>query len=103
RRTELIAPPSLGWEVGNALSAAVRRKRITAAQASQAFRHFGDIPVRIADIDVVEAVQLSFDRGIFAYDAYIIQCALRYRTPLLTLDRRQAEVASNVGVALLEV
>ena len=34
----LVGAPSLPWEIGNALVAGVRRKRLSAADVQQAFR-----------------------------------------------------------------
>lgn len=41
--------------------------------------------------------------GIYAYDAYMLECALRYRTPLLSLDRSQCEVARTLDIDVVEV
>jgi len=40
---------------------------------------------------------------VYAYDVYVVECARRYQTPLLSLDRRQVEVARNEGIETLEV
>lgn len=41
--------------------------------------------------------------GIYAYDAYLIACAEKFRLPLLTLDRGLMTVARDTGVKLIEV
>jgi len=38
-----------------------------------------------------------------AQDAYVIECARRYQTPILSLDRRQLDVAQDVGLQIVEV
>lgn len=41
--------------------------------------------------------------GIYAYDAYFLDCAVRYRAPLLTLDRPLKRAAEGLGVKLLNL
>ena len=100
---ELFSAPSLPWEVGNALSALLRRQRIDVGQAIGALAAFQDIPVRFMDVDLGQAVVLADEYGIYAYDAYIIECARNHATPLLSLDQRQCRVAQAVGVRVIEV
>ena len=49
------------------------------------------------------AVQIAAKLGIYAYDAYLLRCAERYRAPLLTLDRALREHARSYGVQVLEI
>ena len=39
----------------------------------------------------------------YAYDAYVLACALNLRSPLITLDRSLAAVAQDAGIEILEV
>jgi len=41
--------------------------------------------------------------GIYAYDAYLIRCALKYRSPLISLDRNLVHAAKEVKVKVMEV
>ena len=100
---ELISAPSLPWEIGNALSALFKRRRIDMAQAEVAMESFRRIPVRLPSLEIESSVVLAERHTMYAYDAYVIECARRYQTPLLSLDRRQCEVARTEGVATLEV
>ena len=100
---ELQSPPSLPWEVGNALSALVRRERIVQAQALAALQAFEQIPVRLADIDLGEALLIATSHRIYAYDAFVLECARRYRAPLLSLDRRQIEIAAVEEIDILPI
>lgn len=100
---ELQSPPSLPWEVGNGLSALFKRNRIDLRQAREALESFRQIPVRLSAIELEAAVDLAEEYGIYAYDAYILECARRYRTPLLSLDGPQCLVAQEVGIEVLEV
>ena len=58
-------------------------------------------PTRGLDIDA--SVRLAHEQSIYAYDAYVLECALRYRTPLLSLDGSQRDVARKLDIAILEV
>ncbi|BAP88397.1 PilT protein domain protein [Burkholderiales bacterium GJ-E10] len=42
---------------------------------------------RFVSVDLKQAVELSAELGIYAYDAYVIACAMNQRSPILTLDR----------------
>ncbi len=99
----MLAPPSLHWEVGNALSAMLKRKRITLAQAWQAIAAYQRVPMRLVDVELEEALPISAEEGIYAYDAYVISCALKYQAPLISLDRQLMDVARKLGVTILEV
>jgi predicted nucleic acid-binding protein len=100
---ELLAPPTLPWEVGNALSALFRRRRIDLDQATTALASFGRIALRLADVDVEASVRLAHEQSIYAYDAYVLECARRYRTPLLSLDGPLRTVARKIDVKVMEV
>ena len=100
---ELLAAASLHWEIGNALSALFKRGRITLAQAEGALESYQRIPLRLIDVDLQASVALSDRYGIYAYDAYVIECARRYQTPLLSLDGPQCRVARREGIETMEV
>ena len=99
----LIAPASVHWEVGNAFSAMFRRRRITLAQANMAIQSYERMLFRFVDVDLSQSLELSDQLDIYAYDAYVLACALNLRSPLLTMDRRLIEIASLVGARTLEV
>lgn len=101
--SELQAPPSLYWEVGNALSALLRRKLLNLKQANQAVQAFDSIPIRLADVELTAILDIVDRHSIWAYDAFVIECARKYRTPLMSLDKAQCRVAVAEGVEVLEV
>jgi predicted nucleic acid-binding protein len=103
RGAELRSPGSLPWEVGNACSALVRRGRLDADTAASALQSFQRIPIQLVPVELDEAVSLAAVHGLYAYDAYMIVCALRHRTPLLTLDGAMARTAGEIGLDVLEV
>ena len=99
----LAAPASVHWEVGNAFSAMFRQRRISLAKARQAIRSYEQIVLRFIDVDLSRSLELSERLELYAYDAYVLACALTLRSPLITLDRKMADAAPLVGVRVLEV
>ncbi len=72
-------------------------------QAQGALESFRQVPVRLAEVALETAVEVAEEYGMYAYDAYRLECARRYRTPFLSLDRPQCEVAKRLGVEVIEV
>jgi predicted nucleic acid-binding protein len=100
---ELIAPASLYFEVGNAFSAMFKRGRITLEQAYAALFAFNQIQIRYSEVDLSAALKLSHELSIYAYDAYIVACAIENRSPILSLDSGLLGAARRVGVKIVEV
>jgi predicted nucleic acid-binding protein len=101
--TTLLAAPALPWEIGNALSAAFKRERLTLAQAQVALAAYRKIPVRLVDVGLDDAIEIAHTLHIYAYDAYVLYCAQSMRAPLLSLDRRQVGYARQLGLDVLEI
>lgn len=72
---ELLAPVSLHWEIGNALSSLFKRRRITEAEGQQALDEYQKIPIRFLDVPLDEALHVAAQHRIYAYDAYFLVCA----------------------------
>ena len=102
RGAELLAPASLHWEIGNAFSAMFKRRRLTLDEAKKALRAYLEIPIRFSDIDLDLALDLAAQLDVYAYDAYVIGCALKHQCPLLTLDKGLADAAASAGVEVKE-
>lgn len=100
---ELLAPLSVHWEIGNAFSSMLKRKRITVAEALQAIEIYLQIPVRFVEVELTESLELAGELGLYAYDAYLLRCAAKYRLPLLTLDVRLIQAAKEKKIQVLEV
>lgn len=100
---ELLAPSSLHWVIGNAFSAMFRQQRISFDEAIEAVKIYRQIPVRFSDIELELALELSDRLSIYAYDAYVIGCALKHRARLLSLDKKMIAAARQVGVRVEEV
>lgn len=99
----LIGPGSIPWEIGAAFSAMFRQKRLTLKEAEKGLSIFQGIPIRYIDPDFVKALNLSKQANIYAYDAYFLDCAIRYKALILTLDRKLIASASNFEFEILEV
>lgn len=100
---DLIAPASVHWEIGNALSALLKRRRATLAEVQRCLAAYASVPLRLVDVDLAMALRISAEYSLYAYDAYLIACALAQRAPLLTLDQGLARAAASSGVTLVEV
>ena len=103
RGAELIAPASVHWEIGNAFSAMLKRKRIDVDQAMKAIEIYGKIPIRFLDVELEPSLLLAEELTIYAYDSYILRCALKYRCPMVSLDQNLIACARKKGVRVLEV
>ena len=98
-----MAPNSVHWEVGNALSAMVKRQRVTLAQANACVEAYLQIPIKLIGVDLKQSLALVAQLRVYAYDAYLLVCAMQMRTPLLTLDEPLRAAAANLGIEVLEV
>jgi predicted nucleic acid-binding protein len=103
RNRNLISPASVHWEIGNAFSAMLKRKRINLAMAQESVEVYRKIPIQFIGIDILKALELAAKLDIYAYDAYILQAALDQECDLLALDRGLIHSAKQVGVNVLEI
>lgn len=102
RGAVLLAPASLPWEVGNALVATVRRRRLTRREAAAVWAAYEGVPLRLLDVNVREAVETAIELGLYAYDAYFLVLARSRQLPMLTLDQRLGAAAARARIALVE-
>jgi predicted nucleic acid-binding protein len=99
----IVAPPSIRWEIGNAFSAMLKRSRLNLEQAIEAIDIYQSISLEIVDINLKDAIRLAGKYNIYAYDAYILQCAIEYGLPLISLDSKLVDVARQEGIQVIEV
>lgn len=99
----LIGPGSIPWEIGNAFSAMFKQNRLTIKEAQKGLAIFQSIPIRYMEADFDNVLKLSKSTNIYAYDAYFLDCAMRRKAPLLTLDRNLKTAAQNINIGILEV
>jgi predicted nucleic acid-binding protein len=103
RGATLVAPSSVHWEVGNAMSAMFKRRAIELDDALKMLVAYAGIPIRLIDMMLPQAVELSHRLNIYAYDAYVIGCAINQRAPILSLDSVLNERAKSLNVGVIEV
>jgi predicted nucleic acid-binding protein len=99
----VCAAASLRWEVGNAATAGVKRHRLTTERARQLVSDFDQVTIRELAIDILCAVDLGLELGIYAYDAYILEAARSSGFPLLALDGPIRRNAKKLGLSLVEL
>ena len=100
---DLIAPGSVHWEIGNALAAMLKRKRISIGQIKAVLLAYEKIPIRFRDVDMELAMDIASEHDLYAYDAYIIACAQEIRCGLISLDRNLLYAAKKARVSIVEV
>jgi len=99
----LVAPSSLHWELGNALSAMIKRDRLALAQANACIAAYQQIPIKLIDVELKPAMALAKKLRMYAYDAYMLICAQQIGGPILTLDGALKAQAESSGIAVLEI
>jgi predicted nucleic acid-binding protein len=99
---DLVAPEVLPFEIGNALTAMMKRNVLEADEVILAWDMIRQIPVDFRPIDIRAALNIATQYNIYAYDAYFLECALSLRSPLLTLDRQMKGTAQEIGIQVLE-
>jgi len=53
--------------------------------------------------DFVNTLKISKQSKMYAYDTYFLDCAIRHKAPLLTLDGKLKASAQNLNVQTMEV
>jgi predicted nucleic acid-binding protein len=77
--------------------------QIPLAPALEAVGIYRQIPIRFVDVELEESLKIVGVLGIYAYDAYLIRCALKYRSPLISLDGSLIESAKQMKAEVIEV
>jgi len=99
----LIGPGSIPWEICNAFSAMFKQNRLALGEAQKGLLIFNSIHLRYIEPDFVKVLKLSKQINIYAYDAYILECAIRHKAPVLTLDKNLMASAQSLKIETLEV
>ncbi len=100
---QLFGPAVIPWEVGNAFTAMLKRKRMELAEAKAAYDAFEKIPLRYVHVDIGRALEIAKKVDCYAYDAYFLQCAMDIGAPVMSLDRAFVVQAQDLGLGVLEV
>lgn len=78
------------------------RKAIGMKEALRLLEAYAEIPIRMVDVGLKQAVELSDKLSVYAYDGYLLVCAMNQRAPLLTLDGGLKERARELRLDVLE-
>jgi len=99
---DLIAPDVLPFEIGNALTAMMKKNALKKKEVSSAWDIVQQIPVDFRPTNIKSALSIAIQFNLYAYDAYFLECAENLRGPLLTLDLGMQRAAREIGIAILE-
>ncbi|MBW6484670.1 MAG: type II toxin-antitoxin system VapC family toxin [Syntrophobacterales bacterium] len=99
---ELIAPDVLPFEIGNALTAMMKKNTLQKEEVLSAWGAIQQIPVDLRPTDIESALSIAIQFKLYAYDAYFLQCAKDLHSPLLTLDIAMQRTARELGITVLE-
>ena len=100
---ELYAPASIHWEIGNAISAMYKRKSISNQDGNFILSEYSKIPISTVGINIAEALRIAYSFNMYAYDAYMIQCAIEQKAELITLDKKLVEISKKMNIETIEV
>jgi predicted nucleic acid-binding protein len=99
---DLIAPDVLPFEIGNALTAMMKKNTLIKEEVASAWEIVQQIPVDLRPTNIKSALNIAIQFNLYAYDAYYLECAKNLRSPLLTLDIGMQRVARKIGITILE-
>lgn len=103
RGCDILSPQSVHWEIGNALSAMLKKKRIQLKEAKMVIEAYLEIPIRFIDVSLRQALEISAGLKLYAYDAYLIACCVQQMAPLMSLDKNLIMAAKKYGTEILEI
>ncbi len=99
---QLLVPALWWYETANVLAVAVKRKRLSHADAAGVISLLGELGIADEPVGGPDRLQGLFDiarmYGLSAYDSAYLECALRNRGSLATLDDDLAAAAGRAGV-----
>ena len=99
----LIAPGFVRWEVCQALSVMIRQKGIDVVEARRGMEILDNIPLRYVEVDMAQVLSIASRMKGVAADAFLLETAIRYNAPLLTLDRSLGRAAESLGIDVVRL
>ena len=92
------------YEMGNALTVAMRRNRIAIDQLEEILQMLEQMPIDVDPPDRADLLRLSHvarKHGLTTYDAAYLNLAIREKLPLATADQALKEAALAEGLTLI--
>jgi len=90
RELQLLVPDLIQAEIGNVLCKAVRRNRISQAEAENSLRQFTALSIQVVPTSdlLIQALRIAvtFERSF--YDSLYVALAMSTKTELITADER---------------
>jgi predicted nucleic acid-binding protein len=99
---ELVAPDVLPFEIGNALTAMMKKATLEKTEVEAAWDIVQAIPVELRKTAIKSALKIATQFNIYAYDAYFLECANLLKSPLFSLDLGMNRIAREMGITVLE-
>jgi predicted nucleic acid-binding protein len=99
---DLVSPEVLPFEIGNALTAMLKKGSLKPDEVASSWEIVQRIPVDLRSVNIKSALKIATEFNIYAYDAYFLECSHDLRCPLLTLDRGMKRIAVKMGITILE-
>ena len=99
---DLAAPDVLPFEIGNALTAMMKKGTLQTDQLQESWDIIQQIPVELRRIDIKSALNVAVKFNIYAYGAYFLECAGSLKCPIITLDQGMQTIARNMGILVVE-
>lgn len=102
-----VVPMLWRLEIGNALTIAVRRKRLSREDRADALGKLSDLPIEVDPETFIYAwtstLQLADRFNLTLYDACYLELAQRRSLPLATLDSDLRKAAKALDIPLLGI
>ncbi len=76
------------FEVGNSLRSGVLSKRLTVSQASELFKQFLNLEIKLKPVNYDLVLKLAISHNLSFYDATYLFLSTKIKCPLLTLDKK---------------
>jgi predicted nucleic acid-binding protein len=92
-KIHLYSSPLLLYETANTLRTGVIRNRMDADTVIILLKKFKELPIQYIQPIEETALSLAITHTITYYDAVYLELAIRFHSPLLTLDKRLEKIA----------
>ena len=98
----IVTPDIISFEIANGLTKMMRRNIIdTKEQMINLIKNFKMIPIKTVNVDIERALEIAWDHKIYAYDAFYLEVAKRFKLPMLTFDERMKKIGKVLGLLIL--